>query len=294
MNLLHDILFDYTLRSVTLGCMILGTVSGVLGSFAVLRKQGLMGDALSHSALPGICVVYMLTGEKTPILLMAGAGLACMIAAWLIIKLVDNLGIDSGTSLATILTVFFGGGTVLLSVIQRGASANKAGLDKFLFGQAASLTMDQAGAMAAVGGFALIVVFFLFKEFKVISFDPLYARSIGINDQRLGALLTGLLVLAIVIGLNTVGVILMSAMIIAPGAAARQWTDKLNKMLLIAAAIGSGCGLAGAIISIQVEGVPTGPAIVLCLAAVSAISVLFGTARGYVWTQKRRAARLAS
>jgi manganese/zinc/iron transport system permease protein len=160
---LTQIFTDYTLRSVTLGCMVLGVVSGVLGSFAVLRKQGLLGDALAHSALPGLCLAFLLTGQKAALPLMAGAALACWLAAWLILKLIEKMGVDSGQALAVTLTVFFGGGTVLLSVIQKSPSANKAGLDKFLFGQAASLTQDQVWAMALVGGVAMIAAFLIFK-----------------------------------------------------------------------------------------------------------------------------------
>lgn len=288
MSLLTDLFTDYTLRNVALGSAVLGTVSGVLGCFAVLRKQGLMGDALSHAALPGVCLAFMLTGSKMPLTLMVGAALAGWIGMLLILEIGKRTRIDQGSALGIVLTVFFGFGVVLLTVIQKGNDANQAGLDKFLFGQAASLVQEQVVTMGVIGALALALVAVLFKEFKLVSFDPEFAGTLGINPHRVGVLITGLLVAAIVIGLNTVGVILMSAMLIAPAAAARQWTHSLRKMILISAAIGAGSGVVGAVASVTVDGVPTGPTIVLCLSACALISIFFGSAQGLVWDALRR------
>lgn len=288
--ILSDLWTDYTLRTVALGCAVLGIVSGVLGSFAVLRRQGLMGDALSHAALPGIAAAFLIAQTRAPLPLMAGAAVAAFLGAWVIQQLIVRLGVDSGTALAVVLSVFFGGGIVLLTVIQRSPSAQKAGVDKYLFGQAAGLTGDQVWAMAILGGLALAVCLILYKEFQVLSFDPGFAQSLGLPVHRLGLLLTALLVIAIVIGLKTVGVVLMSAMIVAPGAAARQWTNRLPAMLAVAALIGALCGVAGSMISIAFSKVPTGPVIVLLLALAVVISVFFGSARGIFWSRSRRRA----
>jgi manganese/zinc/iron transport system permease protein len=287
MNLLRELATDYTLRNVALGSAVLGIVSGVLGCFAVLRRQGLMGDALSHAALPGVCLGYMLTGSKTPLTLMIGAAIAGWIGMLAIMVVVRRTRIDQGSALGIVLTVFFGFGVVLLTVIQKGNDPNQAGLDKFLFGQAAALTQEMVATMAIVGGIGLAVVCLLFKEFKVLAFDPEFAGTLGLPAPALGAILTGLLVLAIVIGLNTVGVILMSAMLIAPASAARQWTHSLSRMVIYAALIGSGSGLAGAIWSVLVKDIPTGPAIVICLGAAVLVSLFFGSAQGLVWQSAR-------
>lgn len=292
MSLLRDLVFDYTLRNVALGSAVLGVVSGVLGCFAILRRQGLMGDALSHAALPGVCLAYMLTGSKLGITLMLGAAIAGLIGMFVILQIGRRTRIDPGSALGIVLTVFFGFGVVLLTVIQKGNDANQAGLDKFLFGQAAALVAEQVVTMAIVGGAALLVVALLFKEFKILSFDPEFARTLGLRVPALGGLLTGLLVAAIVIGLNTVGVILMSAMLVAPAAAARQWTHSLSKMIGLAALFGAGSGLAGAIASVTWEKTPTGPAIVVALGAVVTVSILFGSAQGLVWDWFRRKQRV--
>lgn len=287
-----NLLADYTLRNVALGSLILGVVSGVLGCFAVLRRQGLMGDALSHAALPGVCLAYMATGLKTPLVLMAGAAASGLVGMLLILTTIRRTRVDQGSALAVVLTWFFGIGVVLLTVVQKRNDANQAGLDKFLFGQAAALIADQVATMAVLGLLCILVVTLLFKEFKVVSFDPEFAQTIGLDTGRLGALLSGLLVVAIVIGLNTVGVILMSAMLVAPAAAARQWTNSLGTMVWLAAAIGASAGVCGALLSVFQENVPTGPAIVLVLSAATAVSLFFGSARGLAWSRRR--ARVAA
>lgn len=288
MSLLNDLIYDYTLRNVALGSAVLGIVSGVLGSFAVLRRQGLMGDALSHAALPGVCLAYMITGTKTPLILMLGAAVAGWLGMLAILQIVRRTKIDSGSALGIVLTVFFGFGVVLLTVIQKSNDANQAGLDKFLFGQAAALVQEQVVTMSVLGAVALLVVWVLFKEFKLLSFDPEFAGTLGMKTHFLGTVLTGLLVVAIVIGLNTVGVVLMSAMLVAPAAAARQWTHSLSRMVLYAGLIGAGSGLVGSVFSVVEDKVPTGPAIVICLGAVVVLSLLFGSAQGLVWDWIRR------
>src|SRR5688500_10184363 len=136
---LHDLIFDYTLRNVALGSMLLGIVSGVLGSFAVLRRQGLLGDTLSHAALPGICIAFMLTGARTPIVLLIGAGIAGWIGTMLLLRIVKDTKLSEDTALGVILSIFFGVGILLLTVIQQRNDATQAGLDRYLFGQAAAL-----------------------------------------------------------------------------------------------------------------------------------------------------------
>jgi manganese/zinc/iron transport system permease protein len=256
----------------------------------VLRRQGLLGDALSHAALPGICLAYLVTGGlKTPLVLMAGAALAGWIGMVLILRIIRHTRIDSGSALGIVLTVFFGIGIVLLTVIQKGNDANQAGLDKFLFGQAAALRQEQVVTMAALGLPALLIVAALFKEFKLLAFDPDFAHSLALPTRALDLLLTSLLVVAVVIGLNTVGVVLMSAMLIAPAAAARQWTNSLARMVGLSALFGAASGIVGALLSVTSARVPTGPVIILSITVIVIVSLLFGSARGIVWEQLRHA-----
>jgi manganese/zinc/iron transport system permease protein len=286
-DLLRDLLFDYTLRTVALGSAILGVVGGVLGSFALLRRQSLLGDTLSHAALPGICLAFILTGARTPLILLLGAGVAGWLATLIMLWLVRDTRISEDAALGIVLSVFFGFGIMLLTFIQHSGAGNQAGLDRYLFGQAATLLQSQVVSMALLGGAALVIVALLFKEFKLLTFDPQFGATLGLPMQRLNILLTSLIVVAVLIGLQTVGVVLMAAMLIAPAAAARQWTERLGTMLGLAALFGALAGVSGALLSVSDTRLPTGPMVILSATAIVIVSLLFGAARGVVWEALR-------
>ncbi len=293
MDLLVELFSDYTLRTVALGSAVLGITSGTLGTYAVLRQQSLLGDAISHAALPGIAIAFLLTGAKIPIVLLLGAAAAGWIATVAVTTITETTRIKYDGALGLVLSVFFGFGLVLLTYIQKIPNANQAGLDAFLFGQAASLVMADVQLMAAIGLLSLACVVLLWKEFKILSFDPEFARTMGMPVRILDVSLTTLLVVAIVIGLQTVGVVLMSAIVIAPAAAARQWTDRLGIMMLLSAAVGAASGVAGALISSSAANIPTGPTIVLCVGAIVIVSLFFSPHRGLVrrWMREWRNSR---
>lgn len=293
MSTLHDLIFDYTLRNVALGSMLLGIVAGILGAFAVLRRQALLGDTLSHAALPGIAIAFMLTGSREPLVLLIGAGIAGWLGTLIFLRTIKSTKLREDTMLGVVLSVFFGVGILLLTVIQQQNNANQAGLDKYLFGQAASLIGRDVRTFAVLGFGALAIVFLFYKEFKILSFDPEFAASLGLPVKRLDIMITSLLVVAVMIGLQTVGVVLMAAMIIGPGAAARQWTDSLRTMLWISGLIGGLAGVTGAVISVQASRLPTGPMIILVLTVLVALSLLFAPKHGLVadwWRQRSRRA----
>jgi manganese/zinc/iron transport system permease protein len=278
-----DFFGDYTLRLVAAGSAVLGATSGALGSFAYLRRQSLLGDAVSHAALPGIVLAFMLTGSKVPLVLMLGAGVAGWIATLGVQVIVRRSRVPYDSALGIVLAVFFGFGLVLLTLVQRRADTAQAGLESFLFGQAASLLKRDVVAMAVLGAVALVLLILLWKEFKLLSFDSDFGASLGLPVRRLDGLLTFLLVVAIIIGLQTVGVVLMSAMIVAPGAAARQWSRRLAPMVLIAAAIGVVSGVSGSVISSSMPRMPTGPTIVLILSLIVVVSLFMAPRRGLLW-----------
>lgn len=286
-SLLHNLLFDYTLRTVALGAALLGVVSGALGAYAVLRRQSMLGDAMSHAALPGIALAFLVTGSKDSAVLLAGAALAAWLGALLALGVARTTRVKDDSALGLALSVFFGLGLMLLTFIQRLPNANQAGLDKFLFGQAATLLERDVATMAAFGLPALLLVLVFWKEFKLLSFDQDFAATLGLPVRLLDILLTTLLVVAIAIGLQTVGVVLMSALIVAPAAAARQWTDRLGAMVALSALFGALAGVSGAVISSSAARLPTGPTIVLCISAVVLASLLFGARRGLVWSWLR-------
>jgi manganese/zinc/iron transport system permease protein len=286
-QLLSDLFFDYTLRTVALGAAILGVVSGMLGSFAVLRKQSLLGDAISHAALPGIVISFLLTRSREPVVLMLGALIAGWLATLFMLNITRTTRIKDDSALGLVLSVFFGLGLMLLTFTQKLPDATQAGLDKFLFGQAATLLQRDVITMGVIGLIALALLVTFWKEFKLVTFDPEFAASLGFPVRVLDVVLTTLLVIAIVIGLQTVGVVLMSAMIVAPAAAARQWTDKLNRMVLLGGLFGALAGVGGTLISSSAERLPTGPVIVLCISIIVLFSMLFATNRGLLWNWLR-------
>lgn len=295
LQLFNDLFFDYTLRTVALGAATLGIVSGALGAFALLRRQSLLGDAMSHAALPGVVLAFMITGLKTPTVLMLGAALAGVVGILLLVAITRYTRIKEDSALGIILSVFFGFGLLLLTFLQRNPDARQAGLNKFLFGQAATLLESDVIVMAAFGGMALLLMLLFWKEFKLLSFDRDYGASLGYPMQWLDILITTLLVIAIVIGLQAVGVVLMSAMVVAPAAAARQWTNRLGVMVGLAALFGAVAGVTGTLVSSLGEGLSTGPVIVLCISVIVVVSLLFAPNRGLLWnwlTQQRNRRQL--
>jgi manganese/zinc/iron transport system permease protein len=282
-DLLNDLLFDYTIRNVALGAAILGVVGGVLGSFAILRRQGLFGDALAHATLPGVCVAFMLSGAKAPVILLTGAALSAGFGALLILTIVNRTRIKQDAALGIVLSVFFGAGAVLITYIGGSGSGNQSGLDRFIFGQAATIVRDDVITMGILASLALLIVVLLFKEFKLLSFDPAFAASLGLPVGRLNVLLTMLIVVAVIIGIQAVGVVLMAAMLIIPAASARQWTNRLGTMIMISGLFGALSGISGALISATGANLPTGPLIVLCATALLVLSLFLGRSQGFLW-----------
>ena len=287
------IAFDYTLQVVALGAAVLGVTAGALGAFAVLRGQSLLGDAISHAALPGVVLAFLATGAKAPLPLTLGAALAGWVGALVVGAIVRRSRIPLDASLGLVLAVFFGAGLVLLTYAQRVPGLNPAGLQDYLFGQAAALVAADVWVMGGLGAAALAATAVFWKELKVLLFDADFAATLGFPVRRLDLLVTTLLVVAIVVGLQTVGVVLMSALLIAPAAAARQWTDRLGVLVVLAAGFGAASGVAGAVLSASVPRLPTGPTIVLCASAIVVVSLLAAPGRGLVarWVATLRSRR---
>ncbi len=282
MSYFTDIFTDYTIQTIVMGAAVLGLMSGLLGTWAVLRRQSLLGDAVAHAALPGIAIAFLLAGVKNSLFFFVGAALTGWLATLWISSITNNTRLKSDTALAIVLAVFFGFGMVLITFIQRLPTANQAGLESFLFGQAATLLRQDVITMAIIAIAVMTVIGLMWKEFKLLAFDPQYAHSIGFNIKFLDILLNTLIVIAIVIGLQAVGVVLMSALLIAPAAAARQWTNKLSTMALVASIIGVLSGVAGTLISATASNLSTGPVIVLVSIFFVTISFLFAPQRGLI------------
>jgi manganese/zinc/iron transport system permease protein len=280
LNSIISLFSDYTFQTVALGSALLGLISGVLGSFAVLRRQSLLGDGVSHAALPGVVMAFVLSGSKNTEVLLIGALISGLLATLFIVSIVRHTRVKFDSALALVMSVFFGLGLVLLTYVQKIPNSNQAGLKRFIFGQASTLLQRDIILMVICGIILLTLVLLFWKEFKLFTFDSDFAQSIGFSPKKLNLLLSFMIVLAIIIGLQTVGVILMSAMLITPAVAARQWTNKLWVMVMLSALFGAASGIAGTAASSLVPKLPTGPAIVVCVSAIVIISVLFAPGRG--------------
>lgn len=195
--------------------------------------------------------------------------------------------LKSDTALGLILSLFFGFGMLLLTFIQKQPNANQAGLDKYLFGQAATLLESDVWMMAIVTGICLSVLLLFWKEFKILLFDADYTKTLGFHTKFIDILITSFIVLAIVLGLQTVGVVLMSAMLLAPAAAARQWTNSLSMMVLLSAIFGAFSGVFGTAISASQNNLSTGPVIVIVASVFVLVSFIFSPTRGLLFKQIR-------
>ena len=267
---------------VTLGTMFIGLSAAVVGSFAFLRKRALVGDAIAHAILPGIALAFMFTQSKNPFILMSGALIAGWIAMLLIEGITKNSKLKPDTSIGLILSVFFGFGILLLTSIQHTGAGNQAGLDEFLFGKAAAMRQSDLRAYIIVAGVLLLAVIIFYKEFKIVSFNPEFAKSSGLPVGVLQFVLSSITVLAIATGIQAVGVVLMAALLITPPAAARAWTERLGIMLVISGFLGALSGFVGSYISFTAPRMPTGPWIVMSLSGMALLSLFLAPGRGVV------------
>ena len=289
---------DHNTRVVVLGTMMLAATAGMIGSFLLLRKRALLGDALSHAALPGIALAFVVmtaAGGSGKLLwgLLLGAslsgsvGLACV----LLIRRVTRIKEDA--ALAIVLSVFFGLGVAILGVIQKMDTGHAAGLESFIYGKTASMLTSDAMMIALAAAVVAVVCTLMFKEFSVLCFDEGYAASQGLSVLLLDAIMMLLAVLVTVIGLQSVGLILMIALLVVPPAAARFWTHHLPTMVLVSAMIGAVSGFIGAALSALMPRLPAGAVIVIVATAAFVVSLVFGRSGGLLmrWLEHHRLTR---
>lgn len=259
---------------------LLSLSSALVGCFAFLRKNALAGDAVAHAVLPGICLSFLVTGTKDPVALLIGA----FVTGWLGIASVQWLQrfsrLKEDASIAVVLSVFFGVGILLLTAIQQQGNASQTGLDTFLFGKAAALVGEDVQVFGGLAVVLILAVLLGYKEFKLLSFDPAYGHSLGLPMGALQVVLNSLTVLAVVVGIQAVGVVLMAAMLITPAAAARFWTHRLPTMMWLAGTFGMLSGLGGAVLSFLVPGLPTGPCMVIMATGIAMISFTLAPQQG--------------
>lgn len=281
------LLHDYNTRLVVASTCLLGMASGFAGSFLLLRKRSLLGDALSHACLPGIALAFIfltLVGRegKNLAVLLLGAAISGSAGVFLVMAIRRTTRLKDDAAMGIVLSVGFALGLVLLGFIQGMPGASAAGLETFIYGKTASMVFDDFRLLATVTVLCLAGSFLFMKEFGLLCFDDDFARALGYPVGLLDALLLAMIAAVTVAGLQAVGLILVVAYLVIPAAAARFWTDNLRQMLLTAAAIGGLSGWFGASLSALFPRLPAGAVIVLVAAAFFLVSLLFGRARGMV------------
>ena len=278
------------------GAVLLGVTCGLLGCFIVLRRQSLLGDAIGHAVLPGVCMGFLVAGERSTPALLLGALAAGLAAAGLIAVLQRTTALKAGECIGVVFTGFYGLGILLLKFIQHrpAAYSNQAGLDKFLFGQIAGIAAADVLYMAIVAGVALASVTAFWRPLSVWAFDEGFARSLGMPVRAIEAMVTALVTVAIVISIQAVGVVLVAAMLVTPAATAYLLTDRLHKMAWLAAGFGAAAGVLGAFVSLLGPDLPTGSLMVLAAGLLFGGAFLLSPRHGLlprlrrVWERRRR------
>lgn len=287
---------DPAVRYAVVGAVFLGVSCGILGSFLVVRKMALIGDALSHAVLPGVAAGFLWSGTKDPVAVFVGAVVAGLLGTLTVGWIRRTTRLKEDTALGLVLAVFYAVGICLVTMIQRLPTGNKSGIDRFLFGQASAVG---AGDLQLMGGVTLAVLAILaltYKELLVTSFDPVFAGTIGMPVRWIHDLLMLLLAFAVVSALQAVGVVLVSAMLITPAAAAYLLTDRFPAMLGLSAGLGVLCGIGGCFLSFLGNNLPTGPLMVLSATAIFGMAFLLGPRRGLLprrWRSRARQRRVA-
>ena len=283
-----ELLTNTYILTILLGAAIVGATAGYTGVFIYLRKSSLLGDALSHGVLPGICIGFLIAGEKNPVVLFICAFLSGLVCAYFIDFISRKSKLKPDSALAIGLSFSFAIGIVLLSLIQNSGNAAQSGLDAFLFGKAAAMNKADVIMIATLGLVILSLSTLFKKRIKVYCFNPEYGTTLGFKSLATQTLITGLVVATISVGLQAVGVILISALLVTPATIARLWTKNYTKLLLLATIIGAVNGFAGAWVSAIVAKMPTGPWIVVFLTFCVFVSVVFAPYVGALAKYKRQ------
>jgi len=277
----------FNTNAVIVAASLLGIAGGIIGAFALLRKRSLTADALSHATLPGITSAFLiasalgLNARSLPVLLL-GATISGILGVLCIHLILTYTRLREDAAIGIVLSVFFGIGVVLLSVIQSTATSSAAGLNHFIYGQTAAMLTNDAILMGAIALIATLIAILAMKEITIVCFNESFARVTGIPAGLIDGLILALIVLVTVSGLQAVGLILIVAMLIIPPAAARFWTDRVRMLIILSALIGALSGFVGSSISALLPRKPAGAVIVLCAGTIFIISMLAAPTRGVI------------
>ncbi len=290
---------------IAVGAGLLGALAGLVGSYGVLRRRALLGDVLAHAALPGICLAFLLTGVRSTPVLAAGALATGVASVFCVALAVRWTRTREDAAMGVVLSTFFGAGVLLLTVIQAGANGSQAGIDSYLFGEIASLRASDITVLVIATAVAALACLLLHKELKLFCFDEGFARSQGWPTVWIDFGVMSAVAVVVVLGLPVCGVVLIAAMLIFPAAAARYWTDRLSRVVVLSALVGATAGAGGVLLASPAVPAdsflgslvrdadgglpPPGPIIVLTGTVLFCLSVLFAPSRGVLAAAWRQA-----
>lgn len=271
---------NYVFILVMVGAALLGLLSGSFGVIAVLRKESLMSEGIAHATLPGVLIAFMIFKKKILIILLLGAVIsgAIMILIFRLIKKYTKL--KKTTILATLLAGFFGFGQVLISIINDKGMGARSGLEEYIFGQLAYISKADVYTILGVGIVVFILLILFKKEIVLQTFDPVFFASLGHKNIGIDILISLILIVCTVFGIQAVGIIPVCALLVIPAFVSRQWSSRYTVNFIIAGIIGMMSGVIGSIISHYAVNFPPGPAIVIFLAGLGIISMLFSPKQG--------------
>jgi manganese/zinc/iron transport system permease protein len=266
------------------GAVLLGIACGMLGTFVVLRRQSLLGDAIGHAVLPGVVCGFLAAGAKSTPALLLGALCAGLLAAGMISLLRRTTVLKMSECMGVVFTGFYAVGIAMVKSLQNRQTPGQAGLERFLFGQIVGISFSDVMLMAGITIAAIICVWIFWRTLAVSSFDQDFAVSTGVPAGAIELLLTGLLTVAIVIGIQAVGVVLVAALLVTPAATAYLLTDRLHRMVLLSSLFGAAAGVIGIVLSIALarpgKDMPTGPTIVVAAGCLFGIVFLIAPNHG--------------
>ncbi|MDB6081065.1 MAG: putative metal transport system rane protein [Chlamydiia bacterium] len=299
---------DSVLHAPTIGCMLMCLTAALVGTFVVLRKKSLIGETLSHACYPGVIIALFIerlffSAENHELvqmlIVLGGAAFSSFLGMYTIHILEKRYHVSTDAALSATLSIFFGIGLLLLSGLQQEYPSLYKDLQSYLFGQVATMRDIHVMVYAILASFVLLLIFLYFREIQAVIFDSTFADIVGISLKKIETLLFVMVVLAVVIGIRSCGVVLISAMLIFPAAAARQCSHNLIAVLGIAAIFGLIAGFFGVVLSHEVStyfgetgpgmsssissfSFPTGPMIVVVAACIFCIVIFFSGRTGLV------------
>lgn len=286
---LLEFISEFTYRRTVIGTSIIGLAAGVLGCHLYLRRQSMLADVVGHSAVAGVMGAFLIAAAmavdgRSMAAIIIGALVSGVLAVALTNWVAGNSRVSDDSSMAVALALFFGGGMTMLHFIKQSSLPNKGGIAELMFGNASTMTNADNKVLAAVSAVVLIGAVVLNRQFSMVLFDPVLAKT-AMNPRTVSMLSLvqmALIVISVVLGIKAVGLILILAFSIFPAAAARQWTKSLVTMMPLAGLFGAAGGVIGSWAAVALGNIPTGPAIVLVLSIIVFFSIIFAPSRGII------------